>query len=113
MPDHTKVELVIVRPDRLAAILERTDLTRLRGAPLVLVSEGYRVLAVATGPDEAPGRVTCSPGVSRLEGGEAVEIPADGPDQPSWQLVGAQLRLTSPSRPTAGKGERGGDTAAI
>jgi hypothetical protein len=87
--DAATITLVVRRPDRLATILDRADLTLLSGEPLVLVSERYRVLAVATGPGEPPDCISVSSNVSRLEDGEAVEIPADADDQPSWQLLAA------------------------
>jgi hypothetical protein len=88
-----RVPLVVARPDRFAAVLERPDVTRLSGAPLVLVSEVYGVLGVATGPSEAPAQLRIDSIVSRLEDGESVEIPACSDEQPSLQLFA--IRLTT------------------
>ena len=83
--DRQLVTFAVARPDDLAATLERDDLTLLDGHPLVLVSPGYGVLGIATGPAAPPDRLSVV-FVSRLEGGHAVEIPASGAEQPSWQL---------------------------
>ena len=59
-------------------------------APLVLVSEAYGVLGIATGPAEPPAQLRVWSNISVLEDGEAVEIPAVDPEQPSLQLLAAR-----------------------
>ena len=73
---------------RLAATLDRPDLCRLRGEPLVLWSAQHGVLAVATGPTAPPNRLVVTL-VSRMEDGSVVELVGDGDDQPSWQVFAA------------------------
>ncbi|MFI5045641.1 MAG: hypothetical protein ACHQIG_01140 [Acidimicrobiia bacterium] len=74
-------------PDRLQTLLGSADVTRTFAGPLVLCSRSYGVLAVATGPEDAPERVVCMWGVVEIgEGGGAVVIPASGEGQPDWQL---------------------------
>jgi hypothetical protein len=68
---------------RFSAVLARADLCRYEGSPLVLVNPRYRAMAVAAGLPVPPSRLVV-PGVSRLEGGAAVEIPAVGDGQPRW-----------------------------
>lgn len=72
---------------RLTATLERPDLCRLRGKPLVLWSAQHGVLAVATGPTSPPDRLVVQL-VSRVEDGSVVEL-IGGDDQPSWQVFAA------------------------
>ena len=72
---------------RLAATLERPDLCRFRGEPLVLWSAQHGVLAVATGPTSPPDRLVVQL-VSRVEDGSVVEL-IGGDDQPSWQVFAA------------------------
>lgn len=90
LSDHVRVALVVARPDRLAAVLRRADVSLVETAPLVLVSEAYGVLGVATGPAEPPARLQVWSNISLLEDGEAVEIPAVDPHQPSLQLLAAR-----------------------
>jgi hypothetical protein len=87
LSDHAGVTLVVARPTRLAAVLRRADISLLETAPLVLLSETYGVLGIATGPAEPPAQLRVWPNISRLEEGEAVEIPAVDEDQPSLQLL--------------------------
>jgi hypothetical protein len=89
MLDTTTVALVVALPDRLTALLGREDLTLFRGTPLALVSERYGVLAIATGPKELSGPLCVRSNVSRVDGGEAVEIPAVENAQPSLQILAA------------------------
>jgi hypothetical protein len=35
LPDHTNVTLVVARPDRLAALLRRADISLIESAPLL------------------------------------------------------------------------------
>jgi hypothetical protein len=90
LSDHVQVALVVARPERLAAVLRRSDVSLIETAPLVLVSEAYGVLGVATGPLEPPAQLRVWSNISLLEDGEAVEIPAVDPEQPSLQLLAAR-----------------------
>jgi hypothetical protein len=90
LSDDIRVALVVARPERLAAVLRRADVSLIETAPLVLVSEAYRVLGIATGPAEPPAQLRVWPNISLLEDGEAVEIPAVDPEQPSLQLLAAR-----------------------
>ena len=85
--DRNRRTVRVFLASRLSAILQRTDLTRVDGTPLVLVNEAYGVLGVATGPPEAPPQLRVQSSVSRIDDGEAVEIPAPDDDQPSLQLI--------------------------
>jgi len=78
------VTVAVTDPERFTETLDRSDLCRLNGDPLVLFNEHRNILAVATGPETAPVRVTVN-WVSRLEDGSVVELLGDG-DQPSWQI---------------------------
>jgi hypothetical protein len=90
LSDHVRVVLVVARPERLAAVLRRADVSVVETAPLVLVSEAYGVLGIATGPAEPPAQLRVWANISRLEDGEAVEIPAVDEEQPSLQLLAAR-----------------------
>ncbi|HEV8205908.1 MAG TPA: hypothetical protein VGR04_04355 [Acidimicrobiia bacterium] len=90
LSDHVRVVLVVARPDRLAAVLRRADVSVVETAPLVLVSEAYGVLGIATGPAEPPAQLRVWANISLLEDGEAVEIPAVDEEQPSLQLLAAR-----------------------
>jgi hypothetical protein len=90
LSDDIRVALVVARPERLAAVLRRADVSLIETAPLVLVSEAYGVLGIATGPAEPPAQLRVWPNISLLEDGEAVEIPAVDPEQPSLQLLAAR-----------------------
>lgn len=90
LSDHVRVVLMVARPERLAAVLRRADISLVETAPLVLVSEAYGVLGIATGPAEPPPQLRVWPNISRLEDGEAVEIPAVDEEQPSLQLLAAR-----------------------
>jgi hypothetical protein len=90
LSDDVQVALVVARPARLAAVLRRADVSLIETAPLVLVSEAYGVLGIATGPVEPPAQLRVWSNISVLEDGEAVEIPAVDPEQPSLQLFAAR-----------------------
>jgi hypothetical protein len=90
LSDHVRVVLVVARPDRLAAVLRRADVSVVETAPLVLVSEAYGVLGIATGPAKPPAQLRVWANISLLEDGEAVEIPAVDEEQPSLQLLAAR-----------------------
>ena len=90
LSDDVQVALVVARPQRLAAVLRRADVSLIETAPLVLVSEAYGVLGVATGPAAPPAQLRVWSNISLLEDGEAVEIPAVDPEQPSLQLLAAR-----------------------
>jgi hypothetical protein len=90
LSDHVRVVLIVARPDRLAAVLRRADVSVVETAPLVLVSEAYGVLGIATGPAKPPAQLRVWANISLLEDGEAVEIPAVDEEQPSLQLLAAR-----------------------
>ena len=90
LSDDVQVALVVARPERLAAVLRRADVSLIETAPLVLVSEAYGVLGIATGPASPPAQLRVWSNISLLEDGEAVEIPAVDPEQPSLQLLAAR-----------------------
>ena len=71
--------------DRLAAVLDRHDLCRLRGEPLVMVNERYGVLAVATGPATPPSKLAMLIVCDLGDDGGVVELLSSSDDQPSWQ----------------------------
>ncbi|HKA94003.1 MAG TPA: hypothetical protein VKE97_09375, partial [Acidimicrobiia bacterium] len=71
LSDQLRVALVVARPDRLAAVLSRADVSLIETAPLVLVSESHGVLGIATGPAEPPSRLRVWSNISLLEDGEA------------------------------------------
>lgn len=75
----------VTDPARLARVLDRADLCRLRGRPLALVNPGAGVLAVATGPAEPPAQLEVL-FVQVIEGGSVVEL-LGHEDQPGWQLL--------------------------
>ncbi len=75
LSDHASVALVVSRPDRLAAVLRRADISLVETAPLVLVSETYGVLGIATGPRSRP----CSSGCGRTSPGSRTARPSRSP----------------------------------
>jgi hypothetical protein len=87
LPESPTTALIVARPDRLTSVLARDDLTMIRGAPLALVNEISGVLGIATGPRQLADQLRILSNVSRLEDGEAVEIPAVEDAQPSLQLL--------------------------
>ena len=89
--DAVRRKIFVTLPARLAEVMARDDLTHDDGAPLALVNEGYRVVALATGPKEAPRRIIINSAISSLEDGAAVEIPTEGDDQPDWQLLAIRM----------------------
>jgi len=99
LPVHGERRVVQVQdPTSLAQVLARTDLTLLDGAPLAMVNERYRLLAVAFGPAEAPSRLEI---VVVLDlGSEPPSIPPD-PDraQPGWFLFDLGARPPGPGDP--------------
>ena len=76
----------VANASRLAEILARDDLCRVRERPLLLVNTHYRVLGIATGPAGPPPQLEVLI-VSRLEDGDVVELVTDSDVQPSWQLL--------------------------
>lgn len=86
LDDGRTEQLVVSDSERLTVILNRPDLCRLKGNPLLLVNSHHRVLGVATGPTEPPSRLQVTI-VTRLEAGAAVELVTDRDGQPSWQLL--------------------------
>ena len=84
--DGTESTARVHQTDRLAEVLDRDDLCRLRGEPLVMVNTRYGVLAVATGPAAPPSKLAMLI-VSRLDDeGGVVELLSSSDDQPSWQV---------------------------
>jgi hypothetical protein len=77
--------VVVHQADRLAAVLERDDLCRLHGEPLVFVNPQYRVLAVATGPATPPSKLEMLIVCELDDEGGVVELLSAGEDQPAWQ----------------------------
>src|SRR4029453_14777120 len=90
LSDHVRVVLVVARPDRLPAGVRRADLLGAERAPLVPVGGASVVLGIAPGPAEPPAQLRVWANISRLEDGEAVEIPAVDEEQPSLQLLAAR-----------------------
>jgi len=66
----------------LVDALDRPDVCRHQGEPVVLLNVRYGLLALAVGPAVPPRRLVVAPAV-RLQDGSAVEIPGI-PPQPSW-----------------------------
>jgi hypothetical protein len=83
--DGTVRTVGVHQADRLARVLERDDLCRVREQPLVMVNRQHGVLAVATGPASPPPQLAMLI-VCRLEDGGVVELLSDRDDQPSWQI---------------------------
>jgi len=83
--DGTTTSVRVHDAVRLAHVLGRDDLCRLRGLPLVMVNQQHRVLAVATGPATPPSKLAVLI-VSRLgDDGGVVELLSSSDDQPAWQ----------------------------
>jgi hypothetical protein len=83
--DGTEHTVRVHQSGRLAAVLERDDLCRLRGEPLVMVNERYGVMAVATGPATPPSKLAMLIVCELGDGGGVVELLSADDDQPSWQ----------------------------
>lgn len=85
--DGTEAAVTVADPDALRAAIERDDVCQLKGVPLVLVNERYRLLGVAVGPSAPPSRLEVLWGVSRIEDGSVVEIPSpDEATQQAWLI---------------------------
>lgn len=82
--DSAIVELIVARPERVRRLLDNDALVRLDGRPLVVVSERYRVLGLATGP----GSTTDGP--SFIVNTDVARLPGPAEHHPYWFLVGAQ-----------------------
>lgn len=82
--DGTTAIVTVCDPDRFAGVVNRDDLCRLGGQPLLLVNTSYRVLAVATGPASPPSKLAVLI-VCRLENGSVAELLSGADDQPAWQ----------------------------
>lgn len=94
--DDTRTTVSVHHTDRLIEVLDRDDVCRLRGEPLVMLNERYRILAVATGPVTPPSRLAMTI-VCRLDDeGGVVELVSADDDQPSWQTFA--LSAEGPSR---------------
>jgi hypothetical protein len=83
--DGTERTVRVHQSDRLAAVLDRDDLCRLRGEPLVMVNERYGVLAVATGPATPPSKLAMLIVCDLGDDGGVVELLSGSDDQPCWQ----------------------------
>lgn len=83
--DGTERTVSVHQADRLATVLDREDLCRLRGEPLVMVNQRYGVLAVAIGPASPPSKVTMLIVCELDNGGDVVELLSADEDQPSWR----------------------------
>jgi hypothetical protein len=94
--DDTTGSVTVADPERLADVLDRDDLCRLDGQPLLLVNTAYRVLAVATGPAAPPSRLAVLI-VCRLEDGSVVELLSEADDQPAWQTFALQADRPDPN----------------
>ena len=90
--DGTTETITVGDAGRLGEVLQRDDLCRLDGAPLVLVNTHYRVLGIATGPAAPPPQLEVRI-ASRLENGSAVELVNGSNTQPAWQLL-ATIKTT-------------------
>ena len=89
--DGTTTTVEVFDTERLSAILERDDLCRLGGQPLLLVSTDYGVMGIATGPGTPPSRLVVLL-VSRLEDGGVVELINNDEFQPGWQILSIVAR---------------------
>ncbi len=83
--DGTAHTVRVHQVDRLAKVLGRDDLCRLRSEPLVMVNERYRVLAVATGPASPPSNLAMLIVCELDEENGVIELLSSDADQPSWQ----------------------------
>lgn len=83
--DGSERTVRVHKSDRLTEVLERDDLCRLRGEPLVMVNERYRVLAVATGPAAPPSKLAMLIVCELGDGGGVIQLLSADDDQPSWQ----------------------------
>ncbi len=84
--DGTEEALEVVEPDRLADLLTRDDVCRLRDKPLLLVSTCYRVLGFATGPSTAPAQLRASLAFAFENSSVTMTLPA-GDDQPTLHTL--------------------------
>jgi hypothetical protein len=82
--DGSTATVTVCHPERFAGVVERDDLCRLGGQPLLLVNTTYRVLAVATGPATPPSKLAVQI-ACRLENGSVAELLSGADDQPAWQ----------------------------
>ena len=90
----------ILLPDAsaVAHALERPDITRLGGRPLVFVSMRYELVALAIGPAEAPERLGVLPNLVRLGEHGAVEVFGSDDTQPSWLLFDVERGVAETPR---------------
>lgn len=91
--DGRTASATVADPQRLAETFDRPDVCRLRGEPLALLNTHHGVLALATGPAEAPDQLVVL-WVSRIEGGSVVELLGDE-GQTSWQIFALTARARS------------------
>ena len=83
--DGTEHTVRVHQAVRLAVVLERDDLCRLRDEPLVMVNERYGVLAVATGPATPPSKLAMLIVCELDDEGGVVQLLSSSDDQPCWQ----------------------------
>ena len=82
----TGVRVSVATDDgRFLRALQRNDLCRSQGEPVVLVNGHYGFIGLAIGPGKPPRRLAVRYGAVRLENGSAAEILGEAP-QPSWLL---------------------------
>lgn len=85
--DGVAVTVQVADAEAFDDALHRDDLCRLLDAPLVLMNERRRLLALAIGPPGPPNKLEVQWGVAILQGGSVVEIPSpDEGVQPAWRL---------------------------
>jgi hypothetical protein len=80
-----EIDLTVIDPAAVTTALERDDLSRVRGNPLVLANCRHRLFAIAVGPLQPPNQLEVEASVVKLGPTGAVEIPGTE-GQPSWLL---------------------------
>lgn len=84
--DGSEETVEVVEPDRLAKLLNRDDVCRLSGQPLLLVNTYYGVLGVASGPPTAPPQLKASLAFAFENSSVTMTLPA-GDDQPTLHTL--------------------------
>ncbi len=79
-------EIVLCDAQAVADALERLDITRFSGRPLLFVNARLRLLAIAIGPEAPPAQIGWFPHAVRLGEHGAVEMLGSDDAQPSWLL---------------------------
>ena len=83
--DGTERTVRVHQAERLAVVLDRDDLCRLRDEPLVMVNERYGVLTVATGPVTPPSKLAMLIVCELDDEGGVVQLLSSSDDQPCWR----------------------------